>query len=759
MMKMLYPYPGNFMLAWFEPWKTANMVGGAITIAHKAVIDDAFKILLPLRMLAVDLVKRGELPMWNPYQGAGTPLAAVMHPGFFNPFGIVFFFLPVHWAWTVFVYMQYVVLGAATYHCARTLRMSKISSLFTTVILLFSGFVTVRLEYTEFLYGYAGLPLLLMLIEKVKRRSQPWHALAIAAVIAFVLVAGQPFMAFWVFLLAALYAFVRLGFTKTIWAVAWSVVLGIGMAAIQLVPTIELYLNSPMRDAASSSFLVHRFLVPWWHLITIAIPNFFGNHATYNYFGPGGDSIETTAFVGVIPVAFALYFIFQRKVTVPQKYFMGLLVASIALAVDWWGSRAFHTLPIPIISTEAPSRLFAFSTLAIAFLAGWGMDAISKKVKGKSERWKIVKTFIGFCVLVLCVAFGSAFVHYSRTSACLSSVPTCRIVPIRTTILEAVWVVVAIMGALMGALTRKRVGYLIIIGAVIGAGVYNAYKFLPFSPATSFFPQTDLMTRLQNQPEREMYRVMSFEHPSHSNSRILPNVLTAYRVADPNYYNPLYIKRYGQLVAFANYQNMDEPLARSDIQIHYDGLAPGMNFRRQRLLDMISARDGVVKKDATFEIHESTVLPRIYTVGMYQVIRDDKAMLEELFSETFDPYQSVLLEEDPGFVAATSSAIRTNVTIDEQRLLVSVETLKDTLLVVTDAYYPGWNAYIDGKRAKVLRANFALRAVHVPPGTHEVIVVYEPMSWKIGIAISFASLVLLVITYMVQRRSERFDRR
>ena len=67
----LAPYQGNYLLAWYEPWKSEHTVNGVITLAHKAVADDTFRQFLPFRTLATDLIKQFELPLWNPYNRRG----------------------------------------------------------------------------------------------------------------------------------------------------------------------------------------------------------------------------------------------------------------------------------------------------------------------------------------------------------------------------------------------------------------------------------------------------------------------------------------------------------------------------------------------------------------------------------------------------------------------------------------------------------------------------------------------------------------
>ena len=63
---------------------------------------------------------------------------------------------------------------------------------------------------------------------------------------------------------------------------------------------------------------------------------------------------------------------------------------------------------------------------------------------------------------------------------------------------------------------------------------------------------------------------------------------------------------------------------------------------------------------------------------------------------------------------------------------------------MSEAYYPGWQAYVDGRLEEILRANYTFRAIPVGPGTHRVEVVIEPLSFKIGLAVTVLTMVLLL---------------
>ncbi len=66
------------------------------------------------------------------------------------------------------------------------------------------------------------------------------------------------------------------------------------------------------------------------------------------------------------------------------------------------------------------------------------------------------------------------------------------------------------------------------------------------------------------------------------------------------------------------------------------------------------------------------------------------------------------------------------------------------LLIVSAADYPGWRAWVDGERAQLVRADYVLRAVYVPAGTHHVTMAYNPPLLKIGLAITALTLACII---------------
>ena len=78
------------------------------------------------------------------------------------------------------------------------------------------------------------------------------------------------------------------------------------------------------------------------------------------------------------------------------------------------------------------------------------------------------------------------------------------------------------------------------------------------------------------------------------------------------------------------------------------------------------------------------------------------------------------------------------------RFSLEYESDGDAFLYVSDTYYPGWRAYVDGKETKIYRANLAFRAIEAPKGKHTVVFRYVPMSFYIGLALTIIGILLCI---------------
>jgi uncharacterized membrane protein YfhO len=142
------------------------------------------------------------------------------------------------------------------------------------------------------------------------------------------------------------------------------------------------------------------------------------------------------------------------------------------------------------------------------------------------------------------------------------------------------------------------------------------------------------------------------------------------------------------------------------------------------------------------------------------ILSSDSAVLNQLL-DTLGPWPAAIFDRDqqPMILPALDHANETISAVKDHGNEVSIQaqTSDTAYLVLTDTYYPGWEATIDGIPAPVLRCNYAMRAVLLPPGEHHIQCIFLPQSFQVGRALSIASAVLLLgivlFGYRLQRKS------
>lgn len=767
----LIPFPGNYMLAWFEPWKTDHFINNVISIPHKAIAEDVFRQTYPFRTLAIDIMKNFQLPLWNPYNGSGMPLLATINTGFLDPFNLIFFFIPYYLAWGIYITLQPLLIGISTYLFCRKISLGNKSSIFSAVSFMLSGVIVVRLVYVMFGLAFAMLPFILYLLESYLQNKKTKLIFLLPICIFSLIVSTVPQISFYIIFLAFLYLTYRIVAFKNqefkirnVLFLTFLSLIGIGLSSIQLLPTYELFQNASI-NKETSQFIFQHYLMPIQHLVTILIPNYFGSPSTYNYWGYA-DYIETATYVGLIPCFFALLGILKRISDDRFRirfFFLLTLIASLLLSTDSFFTRWLYAYPIPIISTGVPTRIFLISVFSITILAGFGFEFLVKK---EISIKKFLLNALIFSFPVLIIAFATIFAYIANTVCPPGPIIHCRIISVRNLSIEIVGMGIVIILSFLALLKTRKASFFpfIIIAIVCVIGIYNTSKFLPFSGKETFLPENSLMKIIQEKTKDG--RVFGL-----GEANIKTDFATNFKFYDPQYYHPLYIKRYGELVGYANSGILDSALARSDVEITND-LQPTNNDleqKRNRLFNFLSVKYLIFKKNAIQNLNENnifwqdnnwiifknpSVLPRAYFVENFEVIKDKKQILTQMFSSTFNFTNSVILEESPNFdknnLNNATSKIK-QISYTPNNSLFETNTSDNSLLILTDNYYPGWKAYVDGRETKIYRANYTFRALVVPSGIHTVKFSYEPDSVKIGIAISLISMSLYLIFYIIRR--------
>ncbi|MDP2649423.1 MAG: YfhO family protein [bacterium] len=754
------PFPGDLLVGQYNPYSTYPFMGyNPGSYPNKAQDFDVLTMIFPAKEFSISSLKNWQFPLWNPYILSGNPHLAAVQSGTFYPFNLLFFVMPIIYAWSLYIMLQPILTGLFTYLFLRELKFGTKSSLFGSLIFTFSSYSVVWMEYGNIGHTIVWLPLILYLILKlVKERSLLFYLLTIASLTLSIL-AGYIQLAFYIFIFSFIFLLFILYASKerSLKLILYFIpvfILPVLISAIQLAPFIEMFLNSTRAPHAD----FFKLLIPPFHLITMFIPDFFGNPASRNYW-LDGTYIERVSYIGVIPLFFIIYSFFRKK----NKYFWFFLSSAISvllLSFDNFVSRFIFSLNLPLISTAVPTRIIFLFCFAGAVLAANGLEEFERKKEMK-------KSVVSLIILALIYFFAWGFVFVAPIFFSDQAFAINLSISKRNLILPSLLFLSGAMFVLLNFVPKfRKVSLILVFLLVVFDLFYFFQKITPFAPVQSFFPKTEVIGKL-----REIRGIDRFW--GYGGAYIEPNISTFERLYSTDGYDPLINKRYAELITTISDGSIKN-VQRSNVNIPGFGNEDiGKSVFRQKILDLLGVRYILNKispsntlvpnyisfpenrfslkwQSGPWQIYESKeALPRIFLASDY-VVRKNDQIIDAIFDQNINLSKTVILEENPVDFKPSDGPSEIKIkNYSPNKIDIFTKSTQNKLLFISDNYFEGWNVFIDGKKSKIYRANYTFRAVPVLAGDHNVVFEYKPRSFYYGLYISGATIALLSFCYIV----------
>ncbi len=741
----MIPLPGDFVVGVYYPWldyKWGYSVGVPV---KNPITADVPSFIYPMQTFAIDTIKSGKLPLWNPLILMGTPLLANFQSAPFAVTNFLYFVTDKLTAWGLQVILQHFFAALFTYLLLRYWKVSKLGSLLGGVIFAFSGFNLIWSEWNGHALSAAFIPLIIFFEDKWLTENKIKNAVGFSLVLCLQILSGYPqvvlytLLAIFVFGIIKLAQFPEKAMLFRVCALAIFALLGFGLAAFQVLPGAELLKNS-QRVLEPHPF--EWAFLPWQKVVTFISSDFFGNHSTNNYWGPQ-DYTSNTGFVGVVGFVLALSVLplIKKKSEVVFGFSLSILALLLAfptpVSIFLWRSGVLG------FNAAAAHRSLVLFNLGVSFLAAFGYDRLKIKTNLKSSIFSCIVPFvfiIGFAVYAFLLK--DKMIHDQSVFS----------IAVRNLLLP--FFILSLTSLVV--LFKQKLKPVLICLAVVEL-FYFGWKFMPFSNRNIDFPTTPVIDFLQNQ--EKPFRV--------NGNKIIPmNMLMTYGLESPEGYDAVYIKNTSKFISALNDGTGDT---------NFSGRYGSINRYNSPLLNLINTKYLLaLKVDAKGSPSSSGFLPQIYKnskfVNVFEdksvvVLQnkeamprafmvydwesgiDDKEALGKLFDPTFPLGKKVVLSDLVNIkpdqnIKGTDDFVRYN-EYSSQGSEIQVHTNYDGLLFVSDAFYPGWKVSIDGEPSKIYRADFSFRAVVIPKGDHTVVFDYEPKSFKQGIVIAVFSLIAL----------------
>jgi len=589
----------------------------------------------------------------------------------------------------------------------------------------------------------------------------------------------------------------------TVLALGSMVLLGVGLGAVQLAPLYELVSQSFRQGSVGYSDVVGWALPPK-RAITFLVPDFFGNPSIHSYFDlfsgrvqpvtrnflgeavttinevPWGvkNYVESGSYLGLLPLLLCLVALLGRRTR--YTWIMASLAALSLLFAFGTPVYAllFYLLP-GYGQSHSPFRWIFPYTLSLAVLAGMGADYLARSREGRAaSRWlgwlafgagaSVVLGLIGslFCKQQM-AGLAEALIRRSQgMQQVFSGGQMFYSWEFRNLLVFGLFLAGA--GAVL-VLSRRpvylpqRLGHLP-LWQPLAAGVI-ALDLLVFS--WGFNPRGD--PRLLDfvppavqflKQDQTAFRVATVDQPGEK--LFNPNALMPYGISDIRGYDSIIPRQYVEYMS----------LIADQTELLYNRIAPfyWQGVLDSPLVDLLGvkyvATTAPIKLpqyelvyDGEVKIYRNNrALPRAFVVYQAQVVPDPKQLGERL--RRLDPRQVVLLDSAPpggteelpgnasGFFASEDAQPGREVSdlqYGRNRVALTVSLPRPGYLVLTDSYFPGWQAQVDGKEVAIYRADLNFRALYLGSGQHTVVFKYSPLSFKLGLFVSFLSGVVVLM--------------
>ena len=714
--KLLLPIPTDNIVGMYHPFLDFLRPAFTRGVPFKNyLIADPIKQQYPWRELGIALEKKSQLPLWNPYSFSGTPLLANVQSAPFYPFNLLFFVFPFPISWSLLISLEPLLAALFLYLYLGNIKLSRWACVLGALSFAFCGFFTAWLEWGTILHVGLWLPIVLLAIDKLFKKTQSlkWMFVFIFS-LSSSFFGGHLQVFFYVCIFSASYFLFRfLQHTdkkKHLAVFVCSIFVVFVVTAVQLFPVVQ-FIQLSARSIDQQNWMQNPgWFVPWSHLVQFVVPDFFGNPATRNYtsiFNYG----EFIGYFGIFPLLMAITAIWYRR-DKESIFFIFALLLSILFAFPTGVSNLPFLLKIPFISTSQPTRLMFVIDFSLAVLSAFGFDYFL------SNRKKINKPlfllFSIFCILGVYILIGQ------------KSLPNLLIAKRNFYLPAGIYVVTSFGIFLLLLSNNKKKEYAILV-ALLLVTLFDLIrfdsKFNVFQAREFLFPQTKALTFLKEQ--KGLFRIMTTDEPVFP-----PNFSISFRLQSLDGYDPLYLKRYAELVAAIerNKPNIQEPYGFNKIVSPHnidskiiDILGPKYVLSR---IDLKSKKLTKVLQEGKTRVYENaSAFPRAFFVEKTQCLSGEQEVIEKMFVSNLQKIAYIenntcaSLSRDWSIGKASISSYSENI------IIIKTENENDGFLVFFDSFYPTWHAKIHNRKlseTKIFLTDFNFRGIVVPKGKNEI---------------------------------------
>ncbi|MGB7768424.1 MAG: YfhO family protein [Verrucomicrobiia bacterium] len=734
----------------FTPGRLAGLIAlflfalypGVILGTHSFFFRDFGLFTYPVAYFAHESFWQGQVPLWNPLNNCGVPFLAQWNTSVCYPLSLLYLIFPLPWSLNYFCLGHLVLAGVGMYLLAYRWTQNQLAASIAGLVFALNGLMLNSLMWTSNLAALSWQPLVILWAEQAWRTGG--RRVAIAALAgAMQMLSGAPEI--------IIFTWVMLGM---LWlSQAWRrqisfwpglrrfvivVVLITGLSAIQLLPFFDLLRHS---ERGSSYVLADASPMPLWGWANFIVPLFRCIRTSFGTCLQADQPWTASYYLGMGTVLLAAVAVWRWRRQPEICGLAGMTLAGLVLALGNGGYvYAWLKHIVPWIGfARYPIKFVSLPVFTIPLLAAFGFNALQNATgldrKRQARDLLIIAAVLLFtAILILAAARWLPHFGYDWQWAWRDGV-------------LRVFFLIGLVGAisvLIRVSTMRLRGLMgLAVLALVGFDLVTAGMHVSPTVVTKAFGPLELnMTFRPEYPESRA--MLSQQITSYLSLAWTDNPLYYYvGVRGALYENcniPENIPKVDGFCSLHLKDEMDIEEILYDVNLGFTATnvppaPPILNFLG---VSQLSASNTI------FAWQERKSFLPLVTAGQRPIFAGDAETMKKLESADFDPRRAVYLPLSARDRVAVTDASGTEVIFQQfgaQQAHLTVQAPALALVVMAQAYYHDWHAYVDGKPVPLLRANHAFQALEVPAGQHEIVLRYVDWMFRLGAAISALTLL------------------